>query len=41
MHDDSRSASTEAEDELVQLVLKVDPAQTVVDAQTPALEVGE
>jgi hypothetical protein len=36
-----RSASIEAEDELVQLVLKVDPAQAVLDAQTPALEVGE
>jgi hypothetical protein len=36
-----RSASIEAEDELVQVVLKVDPAQAVVDAQTPALEVGE
>jgi hypothetical protein len=36
-----RSASIEAEDELVQVVLKVDPAQAVIDAQTPALEVGE
>ena len=36
-----RSASIEAEDKLVQVVLKVHPAQAVIDAQTPALEVGE
>jgi hypothetical protein len=32
-----RSASIETEDELVQVVLKVDPARAVVDAQTPSV----
>ena len=36
-----RSASIEAEDELVEVVLQVDPSQTVVDTEAPTLEVGE
>src|SRR5690349_19244134 len=37
----SSAASVEAEDELVEVGLEVLAAQTVIDAERPALEVGE
>src|SRR3954471_20765300 len=37
----SSAASIEAEDELVEVCLEVFAAQTVIDAERPALEVGE
>src|SRR5215213_4611764 len=37
----SSAASVEAEDELVEIGLKVFSAQAVIDAERPALEIGE